>query len=438
MAVNVTTAQLAGLFKEAYAAGVRTLYPEMAIISKEIGELTEAERVGNLYHQPVILTREQGYTYGGSSGDAYALANSVAMAMADAQLQGVENTLRSRIPMRVAAKSSGSTKAFKQGIGLVLKSNLSSHGLRKEKEILYGGASVGLGQSASGVADSGTQETLTLSAATWATGIWAGEEGAQLSFYRTDTAAIIPNTAVDQVFTLTAINPDNRTITVTGTATGCTALHAQAANSTATFSGSRQVGVGAVSTTVVEGLGLHYLCNVAGGTTVWNISNTNTLWKPNTYSCSSGALTFGKIVSGMQKPVAKAALEENVTLYCSTDTWPSLVDSFAAARMLDSSYSQEEYKNGAGKVSYVYGPAIVKVVPHPMVMGGHAFAVPTGDAKPKKVGSTDVTLNVPGRGDEMFTLIPDANGFEFRSYSDWAPFFPEPAKVVQFSSIVNP
>jgi hypothetical protein len=38
----------------------------------------------------------------------------------------------------------------------------------------------------------------------------------------------------------------------------------------------------------------------------------------------------------------------------------------------------------------------------------------------------------------MFTLIPDANGFEFRSYSDFAPFLPEPAKMVVFTSIVNP
>lgn len=432
MGANVTTTQLAGLFKEAYAGGVRTLYPEMALISKEIGELSEAERVGNLYHQPVVLTREQGYTYGGSSGDAYSLAASIAMSMADAQIQGTENTLRSRIAMRVASKSSGSAKAFKQGIGLALKSNLSSHSLRKEKEILYGGSTLGLGQSTAMNNDSGTQTTVTISAATWATGLWAGEEGATLNGFRTDTGALI-SSAADAIFTLSAIDPDNKKITVTGTSTGTTALQAQAANTTFAFAGARTA-----LATLVEGLGLHYVSTVAAGTTVWNISNTNTLWKPSSHSCASGALTFGKIVAGMQKPVAKAALEENVTLYCSTDTWPSLVDSFAASRMLDSSYTPEEYKNGAGKVSYVYGPAVVKVVPHPMVMGGHAFAVPTGDAKPRKVGSTDITLNVPGRGDEMFTLIQDYNGFEFRSYSDWSFFAPEPAKYAVFTSIVNP
>lgn len=432
MGANVTTAALAGLFKEAYADGIRTLYPEMALILKETGELTEAERVGNLYHQPVLLTREQGYTYGGSSGDAYTLAASLAMSMADAQLQGVENTLRSRVAMRVASKSVGSTKAFKQGVGLVLKSNMSSHSLRKEKEFLYGGSSLGLGVTSAGNADSGTQETSTITAATWATGLWAGEEGATLNAFRTDTGALISSGA-DAIFTLASVDPDNKKITVTGTSTGCTALHAQATNTTYAFAGARTA-----LATLVEGIGLHYVGTVAGGTTVWNISNTNTLWKPSSHSCASGALTFGKIVAGMQKPVAKAALDENVTLYCSSDTWPSLVDSFAAARMLDSSYTPEEYKNGAGKVSYVYGPAIVKVVPHPMVMGGHALAVPMGSAKPKKVGSTDITFNVPGRGDEMFTLIPDANGFEFRSYSDFAPFLPEPAKMVVFTSIVNP
>lgn len=432
MAANVSTAQLAGLYKEAYASGIKVLYPEMAAVSKAIGELTEAERVGNEYHQPVILTREQGYTYGGSSGDAYTLSASVAMSMADAKLQGVENTLRSRVSMRAASKAVGSTKAFKQTVGLVLKSNMSTHSLRKEKEILYGGATVGLGQSASMVNTSSTVTTITLSAATWATGLWAGEEGATLNAFRTDTGALI-SSGTDAIFTLTSVDPDNKAVVLTGTTTGTTAIQAQAANTTLAFAGARTT-----LTSLSEAIGLHYVCNVAAGTTVWNISNTNTLWKPSAHSCASGALSFGKVVAGLQKPVAKAALDENVDLYVSTDTWPSLVDSFAAARMLDSSYTPEEYKNGAGKVSYVYGAGVARVVPHPMVMGGHAFAVPTGSAKPKKVGSTDITFNVPGRGDEMFTLIPDANGFEFRSYSDWAFFAPEPAKYLVFTNIVNP
>jgi hypothetical protein len=430
MATNVSTAQLTGNFKEVYG-DLKVLYPEMALLIKEAGELTEAERVGNEYHQPVLLTREQGYTYGGSSGDAYTLSSSVALSMADAKLQGVENTLRSRISMRAATKAVGSTKAFKQTIGLTLKSNMSSHVLRKEKEMLYGGSTLGLGVSASMANTSSTVTTITLTAATWATGLWAGEEGATLNAFRTDTGALISSGA-DAIFTVTSVDPDNRAVVLTGTTTGTTAIQAQAANTTLAFAGAR-----AALATLAEATGLHYVSAVAAGTTVWNISNTNTLWRPSQHSCASGALTFGKVVAGMQKPIAKAALDENVKLYVSTDTFPSIVDSFAAARMLDSSYSPEEYKNGAGKVSYVFGPGIATVVPHPMVMGGHAFAVPVGAAKPKKVGSTDITFDVPGRG-EMFTLIPDANGFEFRSYSDYAPFLPEPAKYVLFTNIVNP
>jgi hypothetical protein len=57
MATNVSVAQLAGNYKEAYPDGIRTLYPDVAKLQKEIGELSEAERVGNKFHQPVILTK---------------------------------------------------------------------------------------------------------------------------------------------------------------------------------------------------------------------------------------------------------------------------------------------------------------------------------------------------------------------------------------------
>ncbi len=72
MATNVSVSQLTGNFKEAYGTDLKGLYPDVAKLQKEIGELTAAERVGNTYHQPVILTKEQGYTYGGASAGSCA------------------------------------------------------------------------------------------------------------------------------------------------------------------------------------------------------------------------------------------------------------------------------------------------------------------------------------------------------------------------------
>jgi hypothetical protein len=432
MAVNVSVAQLTGNFKEAYGSDIRTLYPDVARLQKEIGELSPTERVGNKFHQPVILTKEQGFTYGGQSGDAYALNTPVAMSSADAQLEGSEGTLASRIAVRTAAKAVASAKAFKQSIGLVIKSNLASHGLRKELEMWYGRSPTGICATSAGTADSGTQETLTITAATWAPGIWSGQEGASLDFYRVDTGARIG--AASGLFTLTAIDTDNKKITVTGASGDCTTLHAQAAQLYCDFAGAR----GATFTAYTASEGIDYALTLAAGNTLWNVSTTNSLWRGTQHDCAAGALTLGKVLAGSTKAIGKAGLDEAVSLFVSADTWPSLADSFSASRQLDQSYNQSEGKNGVEKITYVGANGIITVVPHPCVKGGEAFMLPIKSGIVKKVGSTDITLNNPGRGDEIFLVLPSNNGFEFRSYSDFCVFVAEPAKCVKFKGIVNP
>jgi hypothetical protein len=81
---------------------------------------------------------------------------------------------------------------------------------------------------------------------------------------------------------------------------------------------------------------------------------------------------------------------------------------------------------------------LIQVIPHPCIKGGEAFALPIKEGIVKKIGSTDITMNHPGRGDEIFTVLPSNNGYELRSYSDFCVFIAEPAKCVKFSSIVNP
>lgn len=433
MASTVTPAQMNGLFKEVYPNGIKTLYPEIAIILKAMGELSESERVGNKYHFPVVLTREQGVTYGGSVGDAYALNESIAGTTADAQLEGNEMTVRSKLSMRVASKSVGSAKAFKSAVALAYKSNNTTHAKRRELEFLYGRSATGLGQVAqNGISGSGTTRVVTITAATWAIGIWAAEENAEFNFYANADGALVSSGA-DAVFTLSSVDPDNRQLTFTGTSDGCaalaTAIAAGACN--VVFRGSR----GATFTDYVEGEGIDYALTRPAGETLWNISTNYALWRANQHAAGGAALTLGKVLSGVNKAVGKGGLDSETNLYVSTQTWPNLADTFSASRQLDSSYDAKEGKNGVEKLTYVGSNGIIRVIQHPMVKGGEAFAVPPECLK--KVGSTDITGAIPSKGDEIFTLLPANNGFEFRTYSDIAMFCTELAKCVKYTGIVN-
>ncbi len=429
---GTAVSNITGLYKEAYPAGIITLAPEIAKVYKKLGDIAVTEKTGNKYHQPVVIQHESGVTYGGGAlaGTPYALGGSVPMNMADAQLDGSEMTVESMIALRVLSKATGSAKAFKAGMRPIFESNMRTHVTRKEVEILYGRSPTGLGAFNGVVAATATTETITCSVASWAIGLWAGNEGAKINFFNSSGGALISSGA-DAIFTVTTVDPDNRKLLVTGTATGCTALHAVIATTDCypDFAGARTA-----LATYQSAEGIDYVSTVASGTTVWNIPNSNTLWKPNTYT-TTGKLTLGKVLAAVNKGVAKGGLDEEVDLLISTDTWTDLADSFSASRMLDSSYSTAEGKNGVQKVVYTGANGQINVVIHPMVKAGEGFVVPM--ARCKKVGSTDVTLDVPGKGTELFTLKDGYNAVQFWTYSDWQFFCEKPALMTKIVGVVN-
>jgi hypothetical protein len=308
---------------------------------------------------------------------------------------------------------------------------MRTHAIRKEIELIYGRSSTGLGSFGSGSATSGTVETMTCSLASWGVGLWAGMEGAVVNFFNASGGALI-STVADALFTVTTVDPDARTVAFTGTTTGCTALHTVAASGTVypDFAGARTA-----LATYQSAEGLDYLATIGSGTTVWNISNANTLWKPSTYDCGTAKLTLGKVLKGVNKAVAKGGLDEEVDLYLSANTWADLADSHNSTRQTDSSYSTAEGKNGVEKVVFFGSNGAINVKIHSFIKEGEAFILPPGRCK--KVGSTDITLSVPGRGDELFAMKAGYNGVEFRTYSDWQFFCEKPALLVKLTNIVN-
>jgi hypothetical protein len=137
----------------------------------------------------------------------------------------------------------------------------------------------------------------------------------------------------------------------------------------------------------------------------------------------------------VNKAVAKGGLDEEVDLYISADSWADLADSHNASRQTDSSYSSAEGKNGVEKVVFFGANGQINVKIHSFVKAGEGFILPP--KRCKKVGSTDITMAVPGRGDELFAMKAGYNGVEFRTYSDWQFFCEKPALLVKLYGIVN-
>jgi hypothetical protein len=430
MAANVSATQLDGLYKEVYGSGgPPILAPEHAKLYKAIGNLEEAERVGKTYNYPVVLTLEQGYTCAGSNGDAFTIGTPVAMLMDNASLEGSEGLLATRISYRAASKAATSKGAFKRAMGVSLESHMRSHVMRRELEMRYGRSANALALSSASTGDTATQVTLTITPASWAVGIWAGMEGATFNFFNSGTGALISSGA-DAIFTLASVDADLRKLSFTGTSGGVTAANA-VETLYVDFASYRAT----MTTTHTAMEGLDYFLPLAAGNTLWGISTNYTLWRGNSFSCSSGKLTVGKVLAGINKAVGKAGLDEAVYLHVSPETWADLGDSLASQRTFDKSYSTGEGTTGVEKVIYHGANGAINVVIDALVKGGEAWALPYKCLK--KVGSTDITLKNPSKGENIFLELGTAAGFEYRSYSDFALFCNSPAKCVKFTTIVN-
>lgn len=400
-----TVGTLNGLFKETYADKLKNLIPDGVKLLNRIKFLPKEKMPGNLYHQPVILGLEHGVTFASSDEDAFNLNAPVAGSIKDAQVKGNPAVLRSVLGYVAASRSIGSQQAFEQGTKFLIANMLRSMAKKIEIELLYG-------QMGYGTVASVSTTTVTITTAEWAPGIWAGAENMPIEIRDVTGATSRGN------FTIVSVDMNLRTITL----------------NTAPSS--------AVATDVIwhggaygnEFAGIHYILSLTSGS-IFNINvGTYNLFRGNTYSAASGALSFSKMNLAASRAVEKGL---DSALYCLVNprTWANLLSDQAALRKYDSSYSSKELDNGAKSIKFYAQNGELEIDPSIYVKEGYAYMLALEDWF--RVGSSDITFKRPGQGDEFFRDLENAAGYELRSYTDQAVFCCAPGRSVLVNNIVN-
>lgn len=416
-----TPANLSGLFKEVYGDSVENLIPEAAKIIRQVPFVQKDKEIGNKYHQPVIVSQEHGVTYAAYDAGAFALKAAVSMQTQDAQVSSSQILLRSSISYDAAARASNSKKAFVGATQLLVENMMESITKRVEVACWYGGSGLATTSSSSNVDT--THTTITFTAASWASGIWAGAENCKLNFYTSVPGLVSSST--DAIFTITAVDVENRTLTVSGTTTGISALDSAIGSGACTVWYEGSYGN--------EMSGVDKIVTNTG--TLFNISATTyNLWRGNTYSAASAELTFGKIMTATSKGVQRG-LNETAVVYVNPDTWSNLMADMSALRRIDGSYSKKKLENGAEAISFYAQNGMLDVVPHNIIKAGEAFIFPS--KRLTRIGAQDISFKTPGRGEDIFTQLADNAGFELRVYTDQAIFCETPARMVKITNIVN-
>lgn len=409
-----TVSQLNGLFKEVYAEKVRDLTPEGFKLYNMI-PFASADKLGNNYHQPVILSHEQGFTYGGSAGDAFTLNDAIAAVNKDAQVVGYEMVLRSylsvgAISRSVAGKTGDAAKsAFVSASKLRVENMYKSFVKRIEIGMIYG-------QQGLAIVNTVSSNTITPYVYTWAPGIWAGGEGMPVEV-RDSTGATLRGYA-----TVTAVSLANKTITVD-----------------ALPGGTVQTDVlwyrGAYGN---EFAGLHAIITNSG--TLFNISAaTYSLWAGNTVSVGTDATTnaatlaFSFVELGVAAAMEKGLGDEDVVCLIHPRSWNNLLSEQASKRQYDQSYSSAQLDNGAKTLKFHSQAGVIEIIASIYVKEGYGYIFPKKDFM--RIGSRDISFDMPGFEGQFVKPMENANAFEIRCYSDQALFTSFPGKCVLLNFI---
>lgn len=398
-----TKAALDGLFKDVYADKLDSLIPDFGILTKKIG-FSSAKKTGRDFVKAVKLSNEQGFTYG--SG-IQTLSSIISSDVDDARVRGSSLTLRTGFSYDAAANMTTSKGAFIEATKFKFMSMMEASTHRLEHQMLYGGHGLGDIASANDGAD-----TFVVSDATWSVGAWAGQEGAELEIYSADG---LTNRNIGANVSITSVDASTKTISLS-----TADLSTVVATDVVWFKGAKDNEMTGLKS-IVANTGTLYGVNAA----------SYSLWAGNT-SAVGGNLTLRKIYDGLVDPVGKGLMEDVICLV-SPATFAVLANDQASLRRYNTAPKRAE--NGSDSIDFHGANGKIEIVIHPLVREGEAMAFPIKRAE--RIGSTDITFNTPGKGDEMFQQLANETGYECRLYSEQSIFLPCPAKCVLYTGITN-
>lgn len=392
---------LNGLFKEIYADKIKDLTPEGVILYKEIPFVQESKQTGNLYHVPVVLGSEHGFTYGGAQGEAFNLNDAVAGVMKDATVQGYEMVLRSRISVGAISRSlKGGKQAFENASKHLVSNMLKSMTKRLEIQLMYGQTDIGTVET---VTLNDTQ--FTIEEENFIPGVWAGAEGMKISVDGTKA-------------TVGSVDFETRIVTVLDDAGAALQLPAKTAGSAITFFGASGK----------EFAGIDKIISQSTGTLFGIEVGSYSLWKGNVLGEASAAraLTLSLIEDAVEAAVEKGLTEQDVVAIVNPASWNNLLSEQTAKRSFDSSYKSEKMENGSSSIEFYGQNGKISVKPSIYCKKGSAYILCMEEFL--RVGSRDISFDLPGFEGEFIFALQGANGYEMRAYTDQALLCTAPAK----------
>ncbi len=418
-ATSVT--DVAGILKRVVDKSISDVRPSTAILQRR-HEFDTSQRVGEGYFVNVALQLPNGFTYVGSAGGVATLKAGRSMIMKQASLTPVEIDLREQVAYGVLSRAAEQGEAaVKAYLSELMPAMMTSSANRIEGSMLHGGRNYGIVESITDL--TGQSMAIVITAATWAPGLfWAYGLG---STWDASTAGTVNNASGPLI--LTGIDSAARTLTVTFTGT--------AASEVTAGDLIQPEGAQTGASTFLDMIG--YCAQAANTTgTSMNISATTYgNWAGNTEAINA-PLSFGLLEDKIGALRDRGA-STKLTTYVSNKGYSALAAELAQLRNFDSSYETAKGKTGVRAISYFSADVgEMEIIPHPMMKWGEALILPDADCK--RIGSSDITMKLPGAGEDLFQFVNGSNAVEFGTFTDQACICKKPNHSFLVTGITYP
>ncbi|MCA9339541.1 MAG: hypothetical protein KDA17_01380, partial [Candidatus Saccharibacteria bacterium] len=337
-------------------------------------------KVGKERSFPVLVTMGHGATYDDGTGGAFSLANPIPAVTKEAKVTPTIIVDRQYAAWSAISRTAGGGEvAVTPALALVMSNLMDSHAYRQECSHMYGGQSL---VRVTGISGTGTARVLTLDNASFAPGIVAKMQNAQIDCYDDSVGTTKINTNAVISVTNMSISDSDKTLTVSGNSTDLGALDTEVGGGDAHIFFANSKGLTSTGLATIAG-STGTLFNIAGG--------TYHMWQANNHTVN-GQLSFGAGMAGLQKPFNRGVVGEDYTLYCSGASWHDLNNDAAALLQVPS--QKDSFKIGTKEISYVSAIGSLTVKPSQFCKAGEAYAVLPRLLK--RIGSAEVGKGVPG------------------------------------------
>jgi hypothetical protein len=411
MAGETNLAQIQGWAKDRHGKAMQLEMPSLAKVTKRI-KFNEDEKLGKALVWPVFTTSEGGFTHGtGATLNTFKTAQSE-----DAELEGKEITLGSRIDLKVLTSLQNSKDSFGKWYDQHYLNCRRSMARRLESVNIYGALPMATFTGALTLSGSGASRTITFPKKSFAPGIFMGTRTHEIDLY---TGATKINQ--DDVLTITSWNPVTRAMVIAGDTDDLTDLD------TAWNSGAGVIDLYWRGMYGETSAGIVKIAGETGSVLYANINHATypDIWQGTAVDAGGINADWEKVWNLLEMMAGKGS-ECPLILQASLAQWTAWMGDLSALRAFDSSYEVKEAKLGHKKIVFTApNGESATVEPSPMIKGGDVIAFPdTSESEFKgaaeRIGSTEMTAMHPLSKGEMIVQVPGTNFFESKWYSDQA------------------